>query len=107
MAKVTCTTCEGSKQSFMHVHYANKPHEWGYFPCRRCKGTGEIPEESLKWQEEGKQLEVWKRQQRITLRELAKMTGTDLVTISNYLQGKEKMPDAIKELMKGELDANR
>lgn len=108
MANVTCTGCNGTKQQFLHIHYFDKPHKWEYFPCKHCEGTGEMGEERLEWEREGKEFQRWKIDKNFTLRELAAtLPGETVVTLSNYMRGREKMPDTIKELMKGGVDANR
>lgn len=103
MANVTCTSCKGSKQTFMHVNRGDDPHEWGFYPCTHCRGTGEIAGERLEWEKEGEEFQKWKIKQHFTLRELAAMLpGENVVTLSDYMRGREKMPDSIKRLMKGE-----
>lgn len=52
-----CPNCKGAKQSYIHVYYGpGKGSGFKWIPCRRCAGTGDVPDEQEPWIEEGKRL---------------------------------------------------
>lgn len=99
MNKVTCTYCKGTKTQFMHVNKANAPHEWGDYPCTHCRGTGEIDAQRLEWEKDGEAFKQWKLKQDLSLKELSLKTGFGVLQLSMFMQGREPMPKAIKQLM--------
>ncbi len=99
MNKVVCTSCKGTKTQLTHVNYANKPCEWQDYPCTHCKGTGEIDAERLEWEKDGEAFKQWKLKQDLTLKELSLKTGFGVLQLSMFMQGRQPMPEAIKELI--------
>lgn len=93
-----CPDCKGSKEIVAaHVTYANGRSGWGVpFPCHRCNGTGEVPEEMAEWMREGRAM----RDARVngkpyrSQRDEAKRRGMTAMQLSAMEMGRVKpVPD--------------
>ena len=75
-----CPKCKGEKEMrIAFPHNRNKPT----IPCMQCKGTGEVPEEMIKWMQDGEILKEKRIAKKMILREaskcLAKNEGIDSI----------------------------
>lgn len=88
-SSVTCPSCDGRGKSFVHVNMGESEHQWGFHPCRRCKGTKEVPAESIEWEAIGYRIRLWRLRNKLTLRDFAhriRISATKLSAFESGLQ---------------------
>jgi len=94
---MTCPDCgiikdkdgnEVKGKVFCHVNRGNKPHSWEFLNCPRCDGTGEIPDEAVKWIKHGEVIRKKRLSENETIRDVAIRLKTSPVFISEVERGK-------------------
>lgn len=85
---ITCPVCEGRKQVFCAIDYADRPGTMSYAKCYECGGSGEITEERQDRITKGNALREARVARGETLREGAKAMGITSLELSRMEQGK-------------------
>jgi DNA-binding XRE family transcriptional regulator len=83
-----CPDCEGKKEVFAHLNYGpERTGEWKMIQCFRCNGSGVVPDEMAEWINNGQVLRQMRIDAELSLRDMAKQTGIDIVTLSQSERG--------------------
>ena len=75
-----CPDCQGKKFIVALSRFKT-------LKCYRCSGTGEVPDETVKWVEIGNKMKKMRRDQKMCLREFCKKHGLNTVEMSKMERG--------------------
>ncbi len=94
-----CPSCNGVRQVFAFIDYADGHGEQKYIDCSTCKGTGEVTEGYLQDMAIGRKLRDWRVKQPPyeSLRDVATRFGLTPVALSHMEHGREPIPEALWE----------
>lgn len=89
-AQKICPDCKGSGQTGpVHIHWANKPHEWrDSMTCLRCDGAGNITEEMADWIDRGREARDKRVARGLSMLEQARALGLSSSEVSAMEHGR-------------------